>query len=128
LLLRNKASVTLKAMIVERRRHSDRRRNQRVKSTFAVKSLLGVDVQLTQCEDLGTEGMTLRRPDSLPLLMGLPLTLSFDLPGASDELVVKATVVTDEQDGSFRRTGVHFATISPGLRGTLEAFCQQPTA
>lgn len=112
-------------MTIERRRISqDRRQNDRVVSIFAVKSAVGPDVHLSQCEDLTPLGMTLRRPGGFPLAAGMPVLLSFELPGYGEELTVPAVVVSDQRAGKFRRTGLRFAELAPDAARKIDQFCR----
>ncbi|MDX2020298.1 MAG: PilZ domain-containing protein [Deltaproteobacteria bacterium] len=112
-------------MTTERRRtRQDRRNNDRVVSIFAVKSAVGPDMHLGQCEDLAPAGMSLRRPGGLPLAMGMPVMLWFELPGYGEEIAAQAVVVSDQRAGKFRRTGLRFANVAPESVRKIEMFCR----
>ena len=112
-------------MTIERRRISqDRRQNDRVVSIFAVKSAVGPDVHLSQCEDLTPLGMTLRRPGGFPLATGMPVLLSFELPGYGEEITAHAVVVSDQRAGKFRRTGLRFAELASDAARKIDHFCR----
>ena len=112
-------------MTVERRRTmQDRRQNDRVVSIFAVKSAVGPDVHLSQCEDLNPRGMTLRRPGGFPLAVGMPVLLWFELPGYGQEITSEAVVVSDIRSGKFRRTGLRFAGLAADAARKIEQFCR----
>jgi|GEM_PF-1280588 len=111
-------------MTTERRRtREDRRINDRVLSIFAVKSAVGPDMHLGQCEDLAPNGMSLRRPGGLPLAMGMPVRLWFELPGYGEEISAQAVVVSDQRAGKFRRTGLRFSNVAPDAVRKIETFC-----
>lgn len=111
-------------MSTERRRtREDRRASDRVSSVFAVKSAVGPDLHLGQCEDLATSGMSLRRPGGLPLAMGMPVRLWFELPGYGEEISAQAVVVSDQRAGKFRRTGLRFSAVTPESSRKIEMFC-----
>jgi len=111
-------------MQLERRRaERDRRHDGRVPAVFAVRNLIGSHLQLGQAEDIAPTGITLRRPRDVPVLPQTPLTLLFDLPGASARISVGGLVVTDRRSGPFRRTGVQFTEISSESAAQLAEFC-----
>ena len=111
-------------MTTERRRtREDRRFNDRVLSIFAVKSAVGPDMHLGQCVDLAPNGMSLRRPGGLPLATGMPVQLSFELPGYGEEITAQAVVVSDQRAGKFRRTGLRFSNVAPEAMRKIENFC-----
>ena len=111
-------------MQLERRRaERDRRHDGRVPAVFAVRNLIGSHLQLGQAEDTAPTGITLRRPRDVPVLPQTPLTLLFDLPGASARISVGGLVVTDRRFGPFRRTGVQFTEISSESAAQLAEFC-----
>src|ERR1700690_2061026 len=111
-------------MLLERRRADrDRRHDGRVSAVFAVRNLIGSCLQLGQAEDIAPTGITLRRPRDVPVLPQTPLTLLFDLPGASARISVGGLVVTDRRSGPFRRTGVQFTEISSESAAMLAEFC-----
>ena len=111
-------------MLLERRRADrDRRHDGRVSAVFAVRNLIGSCLQLGQAEDIAPAGITLRRPRDVPVLPQTPLTLLFDLPGASARISVGGLVVTDRRSGPFRRTGVQFTEISSESAALLAEFC-----
>lgn len=111
-------------MRIDRRRSGrERRRAERVSSTFAVKTLMGVEIYLAQGEDIAQAGITMRRPDGDPMPIGVPMTLSFDLPGSGEEITVKGVVVSDRAAGQFRRTGVRFTTVSRRAQQIIASYC-----
>lgn len=111
-------------MTIERRRtREDRRQSDRVLSIFAVKSAVGPDIHLGQCEDLAPVGMSLKRPGGLPLAMGMPVLLWFELPGYGEEIAAQAVVVSDQRAGKFRRTGLRFCGIAAEAVRQIETFC-----
>ncbi|MCG5052728.1 MAG: PilZ domain-containing protein [Myxococcales bacterium] len=112
-------------MNLERRRVAqDRRQSDRVMSIFAVKSAVGPDVHLSQCEDLAPSGMTLRRPGGLPLAEGMQVSLYFELPGQGEEIEATAVVMSDQRAGKFRRTGLRFSELSGEAARKIDLFCR----
>lgn len=113
-------------MFVDRRRFSHERRvDGRAVSIFAVKAQVGLDTELCQCEDIASSGMALRRTEGPPLPPGMPVALSFQLPGSHGELKVKGVVVTDQPAGQFRRTGVRFTVLSRAVARRLAEHCEE---
>ena len=120
-------------MTADRRRGiRDRRVALRVPAVFAVKSVVRGREQLSQAENLGPGGMTLRRLPDLPAGVGAPIFLTFALPdagsaggaGGSHLLRAPGVVVTDELVGTFRRTGVRFNGLSPEVEERIVGFCE----
>jgi hypothetical protein len=106
---------------------TDRRIALRVPAVFAVKSFLKGRVQLGQAEDLGVGGMALRRLPDVPAIPGASISLTFALPlgGFADQLLrVQGVVVSDQLDGTFRRTGVRFAGLAHDTAEALSQFCK----
>ncbi len=113
-------------MHVERRRaERDRRESSRVAAVCAVRSEVGDGFHLSQSEDIGPTGITLRRPRDLPMLPETPVSLTFELPGTDTTIVVDGLVVSDRRHGGFRRTGVRFVEPSSEQRAMLAEFCQR---
>jgi len=112
-------------MFVERRRvDQDRRLGGRVSVVFAVRQHLGGRTQLSQAEDIGPLGITLRRHRDYPVVPQTPVSLSFELPGIHGVIEAKGRVVSDRRQGFFRRTGVRFDGVSTEHQALLSAFCR----
>jgi hypothetical protein len=113
-------------MHLERRQaERDRRECWRVPVVCAVRNTVGGRLYLGQSEDLGTGGITLRRPRDMPMSPQTPISLTFDLPGAQATIAVDGLVVTDRHAGAFRRTGVRFIEPSSDQVAVLSAFCRR---
>jgi c-di-GMP-binding flagellar brake protein YcgR len=113
----------------DRRRSKRERRGQlRVTAVFAVKAVLRGRLQLGQAEDIAEGGMAVRRPKDLVLPAGTGVVLTFALPGEPALLRLSATVVSDRQDGSFRRTGLKFVALAAGQQQQVRNFCQNARA
>jgi hypothetical protein len=116
-------------MTADRRRGiRDRRVALRVPAVFAVKSVLRGREQLSQAENLGPGGMTLRRLPDLPAATGVAIVLTFALPDGGALLRAPGVVVTDELAGTFRRTGVRFAGLSAEVEQRIVGFCEAQLA
>ncbi len=116
-------------MLVDRRRLAGaRRRSFRVRSVFAVKSLVGAHVILGQAEDIGPSGMTFRRPKAGVLPIDTPVTVMFELPLVGAPLAVRSVVMTDVGAGTFRRTGVRFVGLLPAQDRQISEFCARTGA
>jgi hypothetical protein len=111
-----------------RRGIRDRRVALRVPAVFAVKSVLRGREQLSQAENLGPGGMTLRRLPDLPAAAGATIILTFALPDGGTLLRAPGVVVTDELAGTFRRTGVRFSGLSGEVERRILGFCEAQLA
>jgi hypothetical protein len=111
-------------MNVERRRaERDRRQDGRVPVVCAVRNTVEGQLYLSQSEDIGPGGITLRRPCDLPVLPATPISLSFDLPGTHSKIDVDGLVVSDRRCGGFRRTGIQFVHPSSDQVALLSKLC-----
>jgi hypothetical protein len=116
-------------MMGDRRRGiRDRRVALRVPAVFAVKSVLRGREQLSQAENLGPGGMTLRRLPDLPASAGVAIVLTFALPDGGALLRAPGVVVTDELAGTFRRTGVRFVGLADEVERRIVGFCEAQLA
>lgn len=124
-----------------RRAERERRQSERVRATFAVKSVVGPLVQLAQAEDVAPGGLTLLRPRGVALRPTTPVVLQFELPSAPGwetgeaaagdghaAVTALGVVVSDNGSGGFRRTGIRFTQISPEHRDRLHRFCSRALA
>jgi hypothetical protein len=109
------------------RRHTprDRRSVERVPAVFAVKKSIAGHVQLCQAEDIGTAGITIRRPRGASVRPATEISLAFALPGCADEIAARGVVVNDSVVGSFRRTGVRFLTLRPEDAQLIAGYCRR---
>ena len=100
--------------MTDRRRSScDRRRDERVALVAAVKQRVGGEVHLALAQDLGTQGIALKRVGGRALSPRTPLTMTFELPDGGAPVRVRGAVVSERSDGSWQRTGVRFDDLSP---------------
>ncbi len=112
-------------MAVDRRRSErERRAALRVPAVFAVKCVVGDCMQLGQAEDVGPGGLTMRRPEDLPLAPGAGVSLTFGLPGEPALVATHGVVVSDNLVGSCRRTGVRFLALPADEEHQIAAFCR----
>jgi hypothetical protein len=101
-------------MMFDRRKlDRDRRRATRTPAVFAVKKAFAGRISLCQAEEIGTSGITIRRPRGSLVPARAEVSLSFALPGSQEEIAARGIVVNDGADGSFRRTGVRFIALRP---------------
>jgi hypothetical protein len=85
--------------------------------------MVGEGFHLSQSEDIGPGGITLRRPRDLPMSPQTAVSLTFDLPGTRKTVTVEGTVVSDRLHGGFRRTGIRFIGQSAERAPELLEFC-----
>jgi len=108
-----------------RRAERDRRESWRVSAVCAVRNTVGDRFHLSQSEDIGPGGITLRRPRDLPMSPETPVALTFDLPGTRTTIDLEGLVVTDRRHGGFRRTGIRFIRPSSEQLAVLLDFCRR---
>jgi hypothetical protein len=112
-------------MFDRRRVHSDRRVSERTPAVFAVKKAFAGRISLCQAEDIGTSGITIRRPRGSMVPTHAEVALNFSLPGSAEEITAKGVVVTDGVAGSFRRTGVRFIALLPDHERLIAGYCRR---
>lgn len=100
-------------MFERRKLARDRRISERTPAVFAVKKAFAGRVSLCQAEDIGTSGITIRRPRGTMVPAHAEVSLSFALPGSNEEISAKGVVINDGANGGFRRTGVRFIALRP---------------
>lgn len=103
----------------------DRRGAERTPAVFAVKKAFAGRVSLCQAEDIGTSGITIRRPRGTIVPTRAEVSLSFALPGHQEEIAARGVVVTDGVDGGFRRTGVRFIALRPEDERLIAGYCRK---
>jgi hypothetical protein len=108
-----------------RRAERDRRQDWRVAAVCAVRNMVGNRIHLSQSEDIGPGGITLRRPRDLPMLPETPVSLTFDLPGTRTTVDIDGLVVSDHRHGGFRRTGIRFVGKTSEQLTALVEFCRR---
>jgi hypothetical protein len=111
-------------MFDRRRASRDRRAAERTPAVFAVKKSFGGRISLCQAEDIGTSGITIRRPRGTIVPTSAEVALSFSLPGSGAEIAARGVVVNDGLDGSFRRTGVRFIALRPDDERLIAGYCR----
>jgi hypothetical protein len=112
-------------MMFDRRRLAgDRRRAERTPAVFAVKKSFAGRISLCQAEDIGTSGITIRRPRGSTVPASAEVALSFSLPGSGEEIAARGVVVNDDLDGGFRRTGVRFIALRPDHERLIAGYCR----
>jgi hypothetical protein len=113
-------------MMFDRRRvPRDRRGVERTPAVFAVKKSFAGRISLCQAEDIGTSGMTIRRPRGTIVPTHAEVALSFSLPGSGEEIAAKGVVVNDGLAGSFRRTGLRFIALRPDHERLIAGYCRK---
>ena len=112
-------------MLFDRRRlTADRRRALRTPAVFAVKKSFAGRISLCQAEDIGPEGITIRRPRGASVPTRAEVALAFSLPGSAEEIAARGVVVNDGVAGSFRRTGVRFIALRPDHERLIAGYCR----
>jgi PilZ domain-containing protein len=81
--------------------------------------------QLCQAEDIGPEGMAIKRPRGGSVPPRTEVALSFALPGSREEIEARGVVVSDAAAGSFRRTGVRFIALRPDHAQLIAGYCRR---
>jgi hypothetical protein len=112
-------------MFDRRKMDRDRRRAERTPAVFAVKKAFAGRISLCQAEDIGTSGITIRRPRGMVVPAKAEVSLSFALPGSNEEIAAKGVVVNDGLDGGFRRTGVRFIALRPEHERLIAGYCRK---
>lgn len=111
-------------MAVDRRRaERERRAALRVPAVFAVKCLVEAHLELGQAEDVGPGGLTMRRPNDMPLPPGTGVLVTFALPGGQALVATHGIVVSDTSLGARRRTGVRFLALPADEEQQIATFC-----
>jgi c-di-GMP-binding flagellar brake protein YcgR len=103
----------------------ERRQADRKSAVFAVKNGYGRSVQLCQAEDIAPSGMTIRRPRGSYVTLSSEVSLAFVLPGSGEEIAARGVVVSDAQEGGFRRTGVRFIALRPEHQNLIAGYCRR---
>jgi hypothetical protein len=112
-------------MQFDRRRVShDRRGSERTPAVFAVKKAFAGRISLCQAEEVGTSGITIRRPRGTIVPPHAEVALSFSLPGSGEEISARGVVINDGADGGFRRTGVRFIALRPDHERLIAGYCR----
>jgi hypothetical protein len=112
-------------MMFDRRKlDRDRRGATRTPAVFAVKKAFAGRISLCQAEEIGTSGITIRRPRGSTVPARAEVSLSFALPGSQEEIAARGIVVNDGADGSFRRTGVRFIALRPEHERLIAGYCR----
>jgi c-di-GMP-binding flagellar brake protein YcgR len=112
-------------MMFDRRRlTADRRQALRTPAVFAVKKSFAGRISLCQAEDIGTSGITIRRPRGSTVPESAEVALSFSLPGSAEEIAARGVVINDDVAGGFRRTGVRFIALRPDHERLIAGYCR----
>jgi len=113
-------------MMFDRRKLArDRRLVERTPAVFAVKKSFAGRISLCQAEDIGTTGITIRRPRGTIVPTKAEVGLSFALPGSQEEIAARGVVINDGVDGGFRRTGVRFIALRPEHERLIAGYCRR---
>lgn len=97
----------------------------RVRATFAVSEVDGVEIHLCQAEDIAPGGITIKHPKDQVHAPRTEVDLRFALPGSPEEIVARGEIVTDSRAGRFRRTGVRFIAVQPAHEQLIAAYCRR---
>jgi hypothetical protein len=92
---------------------------------FAVVKAFAGRISLCQAEDIGTSGITIRRPKGMTVPPHAEVALNFSLPGSPEEISARGVVINDGQAGSFRRTGVRFIALRPDHERLIAGYCRR---
>jgi hypothetical protein len=111
-------------MFDRRKVAGDRRGTERTPAVFAVKKSFAGRVSLCQAEDIGTSGITIRRPRGTIVPASAEVALQFSLPGSPEEIAARGVVVNDDVEGGFRRTGVRFIALRPDHERLIAGYCR----
>jgi len=113
-------------MMFDRRKLAgDRRSAERTPAVFAVKKSFAGRISLCQAEDIGTSGITIRRPRGTLVPARAEVALEFSLPGSAEAIAARGVVVNDGADGGFRRTGVRFIALRPDHERLIAGYCRR---
>jgi len=131
-------------MVERRRAPRERRHSRRAPFVASVRQRAGGGTQLALAQNLGEDGMELRRLPATPaapagepprLPSGEPraavarlasaLDLSFELPDGGALVRVRAAVVFERKDGPYHTTGIRFASISPADRARIASYLRR---
>jgi RNase P/RNase MRP subunit p29 len=96
-----------------RRLAPERRRAARAPLVAAVSHRVGGELQLAQAEDVGENGMKLKRVAGRTYLPRTPVTMAFELPDGGELVRVRGAVVFERAEGNYQSTGVRFEDLSP---------------
>jgi hypothetical protein len=107
-------------MTDRRRPAGERRRHRRAPFVAAVRERIGDRTQLALAQNLGEQGMELRRPAAIS--DPVPLELDFELPDGGGLIRVRGTVTFERSDGQYQHAGVRFGALSAGDRARIARF------
>ncbi len=100
-------------MLERRTAPLERRVARRVPFVAAVRHEVGADVELALAQDLGPEGLKLKRPRGSAYQPRTPVSLAFELPDGGELVSARGVLVFDRAQGSFQTCGVRFTELSP---------------
>jgi hypothetical protein len=92
---------------------SDRRRGRRRSFVASVKHCVGAETAVALAQDLGLEGMQLKRVRGRAYLPRTPILLTFELPDGGELVRVRGAVASERAEGAYQRTGVRFERVRP---------------
>jgi hypothetical protein len=98
----------------ERRTASvERRVARRIPFIAAVRHRVGRREELALAQDLGPDGVQLKRPAGATYLPRTPVTLTFALPDGGDLVRARGAIVFERAAGGYQQCGVRFTELSP---------------
>ena len=104
-------------MVDRRRPVGERRRSRRAPFVASVRERFGGRTQLALAQNLGEQGMELRRPGEAT--DPVPLELDFELPDGGGLIRVRGTVTFERSDGRYHHAGVRFGALSSADRARI---------
>ena len=100
-------------MLERRSAPLERRGARRVPFVAAVRHKVGFEVQLALAQDLGPDGLKLKRPAGRAYLPRTPVSLTFALPDGGDLVRARGAIIFERASGAYQTCGVRFTELSP---------------
>jgi hypothetical protein len=109
-----------------RRAPSDRRRRRRAPFVASVREQVGPKVMLGLAQNLGEDGIGVRRPLGRTFSPDTRITLAFELPDGGKMLRLRGELVWERAEGGYNVDGLRFADLSPVDRERIVRFLNRP--
>jgi hypothetical protein len=100
-------------MLERRSAPVERRGARRVPFVTAVRHKVGFEVQLALAQDLGPDGLRLKRPAGRSYLPRTPVSLTFALPDGGELINARGAIVFERAAGGYQTAGVRFTELAP---------------